>query len=54
MPRANKKDGKIPVGLMLPPRLKEQLDKAAFQTKRTISAYVELALEAQLKKDGAK
>lgn len=54
MPRANQKDNKVKVGLILPLKLKEQLDEAASRTRRTISAYAEIALEAQLKKDGAR
>lgn len=49
-----RKNDRIPVTLTLHRKLKEQLDQMARLTKRTRSAYVELALELQLRIDGAR
>jgi hypothetical protein len=54
MPRANQKSDKMTVSVMLPRTMKKKLDELSILTKRTRSAYVELALEAQFKKDTAK
>ncbi len=54
MPKPNKTDGKVPVTIMLPRTMKNQLNKIAISTKRTRGGYIELALEAQFKKDGVK
>ncbi len=54
MPKPNKKNGKITVSVMLPKSIKKQLDQAALATKRTRGGYMELALEAQFKRDGVK
>jgi predicted transcriptional regulator len=48
-PRKNK----IGVSFLLPRKMKEQLDHLAALTRRTRSAYVEIALEEQFKKDTA-
>jgi predicted transcriptional regulator len=49
MPRP--RNNKIGVSFLLPRAMKEQLDKLAAFTRRTRSAYVEIALEEQFKKD---
>jgi hypothetical protein len=52
MPKHPPQNDKGAVNLMMPHPLIEKLNEAAAATRRTKSAYLEIALEAQLQKDG--
>jgi hypothetical protein len=52
MPKCEPKNNKGPVNLMLPKPLIAKFREAAAVTRRTLSAYIEIALENQLKTDG--
>jgi hypothetical protein len=48
------KEKRVTVTVRVPEKTKKQLEEYATLTKRTMGGYVELALEAQFKKDGGK